>query len=224
MRYLLLIFLCFVDAAQAAKIAVVTASIGADYNRMMQDCIENKRLYCEKHGYDFICGTENLDPSRPIPWTKLKILQQHLGAYDWVFWSDADSFIMHQSVCLEDLIDERYMLVVACDWNGLNTGQFLLKNCKESFELLEESYGMTQFIYHPCWEQTAIKQYLIDNPLTFTSVKLVPQTWINSYPPEIAEDHLESIYQPGDFIIHFPSARGHLLTELISQYKDRVLD
>ena len=33
--------------------------------------IENKRIYCEKQGYDFIYCDEVLDPSRSIPWSKI---------------------------------------------------------------------------------------------------------------------------------------------------------
>ncbi len=224
MRCLFVWFLFLMSSVHALKIAVITASIGTEYSEIVRDCIENKREYCARHGYDFICGTQSRDLSRPLAWSKIKLIQDYLGQYDWIFWSDADSFIMNLSVPLEAFIDNRAMMVVACDWNGMNTGQFLLQNCTESFELLHGSYQLTQFIYHPWWEQAAIRQYLFDHRDLLNFVKIVPQRWINSYPQEIAGDNLDSIYHPGDFILHFPGARGLFLKELIHHYKTAVVN
>lgn len=106
-----LIFCLFITAYLAAsEIAVVTLAVGEAYQDAVQLGIENKKAYCEKHGYDFFCGTEILDPERPIPWSKILFIKEILknSSYRWIFWTDADSLIMNFDIPLESLIDDHY--------------------------------------------------------------------------------------------------------------------
>lgn len=47
--------------------------------------IANKKAYAALHGYDVIVATaDDIDRSRPAAWSKLLVLQKHLGSYDYV--------------------------------------------------------------------------------------------------------------------------------------------
>ena len=94
------------------KIAVVT--LYTDNIRELAELTYNsKKTYCDTWGYDVIseCGT--LDPERPPAWSKILLLRKLLDSYDWLYWIDADALIMNPETRLEDIIDDRYSMVVA---------------------------------------------------------------------------------------------------------------
>lgn len=210
-----------------AKIAVVCLAAGDEYKNIVQTAVENKRQYCELHGYDFYCGEQSLDPNRPIPWSKILLLLEVMkdSSYDWIFWSDADSLIMNLAIPLEDFLDENYKLVISRDPNGLNSGQFFLKNCEYTKQLLTKVYGHTESIDSLVWENEAfVSEYVNDENLR-AKTKVVPQRLFNSYPQELfgTTYNLTAIYQPGDFILHFASFRQKTLNDLILRYAEDVV-
>lgn len=47
--------------------------------------LANKKEYAALHGYDVVVATgDDIDRSRPAAWSKLLVLQKHLGSYDYV--------------------------------------------------------------------------------------------------------------------------------------------
>ncbi|HEY2810417.1 MAG TPA: class I SAM-dependent methyltransferase [Rhabdochlamydiaceae bacterium] len=214
-------------AAFASDIAVVSLAVGSNYKKSVQAGLENKRLYCKIHGYDFICGEEVLDSSRPIPWSKIVLIQNVLAqsCYKWVFWTDADSLIMNLGIRLEEFIDEDYNLIIGKDYNAVNSGQFFIKNCPWSVQLLANIYAHTECINHPWWEQSALILEMEHNSSVRQLTKVVSQRQFNSYPSEIAGNLTPALYQPGDFILHFPSIRDlDALFELMCKYSGAVLN
>lgn len=217
----------FSALAFSSEIAVVTMAVGSKYRDAVRLGIENKRLYCQQHGYDFICLEESLDTSRPIQWTKILLLQKVLEnpEYQWVFWSDADSMVMNLGVRLEEFIDAEYNLIIGKDCHGINSGQFFLKNCPWSLKLLSDVYGRTECIHHCWWEQRALQLELEENPEVFKRSKIVPQRLFNSYAKEIADFCPSSWYKPGDFIIHFPGVKNlDVLCGLFHRYEKEIID
>jgi hypothetical protein len=126
--------------------------------RMAEVTNPSKRAYCERWGYDFACLEGTLDPDRPPAWSKVLFVRRLLDEYDWVFWLDADALIMNPNVALEDLLDSRYSVILAKqpgpDPFGklhLNTGSFFMRSDDWSRGFLDDLYGQSQFIDHPCW-------------------------------------------------------------------------
>jgi predicted O-methyltransferase YrrM len=226
-QILILFFLAIHLRIYASDIAMVSLVVGSDYNKAVQKGVENKKLYCKKHGYDFICIEKSLDISRPIPWSKVLLLRKILknANYKWVFWSDADSLIMNLGVKLEDFLDDDYNLIIAKDFNGINTGQFFLKNCPWSMQLLSDMYAHIECIYHPWWEQQALITEIEQHPELSRNIKIVSQKLFNSYPSETSSAHPHAIYQKGDFIIHFAGVKhlGYLST-FLDNYNEEVID
>lgn len=47
--------------------------------------IDNKQAYADLHGYDVIVATSaDVDRTRPAAWSKLLVLEKHLGDYDYL--------------------------------------------------------------------------------------------------------------------------------------------
>jgi hypothetical protein len=211
-----------------SDIAVVSMAVGSAFKKSVKIGIENKRLYCKTHGYDFICGEEHLDPSRHIVWSKILQIQKVLenSAYKWIFWTDADSLIMNSGTRLEDFLDENYNLIIAVDQNSINFGQFFLKNCPWSIQLLSDMYARTECIDHPWREQQALIVELQKKHELMHFIKIVPQRLFNSYHcPAFTDSFFTAFYQTGDFILHFPGVRNLTrLSKLFRIYKKMVIN
>jgi len=107
--------------------------------------IANKRLYALRHNYELLVlhGPEAVDASRPPAWSKFINLQAHLSSYDYICFMDVDTLVTNLAVRLEDLVQTGSGgdLIVSEDWNGVNTGVFLLRNSRWSHWFLEEAWG-----------------------------------------------------------------------------------
>ncbi len=114
-KFVLLLSLFFSTAIHAADIAVVSIAIGDSYYEQVKLGIENKHVYCEKHGYDFIFTEETLDHSRHPYWQKILLTLKAMEnpQYQWVVWIDADTLIMDLSTPLEDFIDKKNNFIIA---------------------------------------------------------------------------------------------------------------
>lgn len=190
------------------KIAVVSMCIGDRYQRIWKAAIKSKEIYCKIHNYEFIYIDDSLDTNRKAHWTKVKAIQNNLAKYDWVFYSDADAQIMNFDIKLESII-EKYsnnnFLIITKDKCEINSGNFLIKNCPDSFNFLNDVYSC----YPP--KQITIGKYLINwndqygfymkytDPKYFYKINFINQRIINSYPCACCGEK----YQAGDFIMHF---------------------
>ncbi len=107
-----------------------------DYSAM------GKQSYATKWGYDFLYATELIDSSRDGSWNKIPWIQRILGAYEWVFWSDADCIICNSLIQLPYIIGRCDKdLIIGIDHQPcLNAGNFLIKNCDWSFDFLRRVY------------------------------------------------------------------------------------
>ena len=180
------------------RVGVLTAH---DHNQRDIAAIStpNKRRYCDHHGYEFLEETSGFDASRPPSWSKLLFVRRHLPQFDWLFWTDADSLIMNNSMRLEEFIEDGADLVLTHDDFGIglyvvSMGQFLIRNCEWSLRFLQEVWEQRRFIHNRMWEQAAV-QHLLEQRDLSDHVHVVTQRRFNSYLPH---------YRKGDFLLHFP--------------------
>lgn len=206
------------------KIAVVTLAVGEKYHEAVSLGIENKRQYCQKHGYDFICGFNSLDDSRFPAWSKVLLLLNVLEnkEYEWVFWTDADSLIMDFGKPLEDFIDPNYDFIINKEFTWVCSGEFFLKNNDWSRDFMKLVYSHSECWMHP-YEQIAINIEL-GRPEIQAHTKIFPAKEINAFNPENYGGGDPSIcYEPGDFIIHFGAVRDlPYLKSLFEKYMPLV--
>ena len=210
----------------ASEIIVLTLAAGEAYQKTVSLGIKNKQQYCQAHHYDFLCGTESLDLSRPFAWSKVLLILKAMEnpQNKWIFWTDADTLVMNSGISLESLLDEKYNMILTKDWNNINAGNFFIRNCEWSRKLLKDVYAHTECIHHPWWEQQALILEFAQKPELAAQVKIIPQRRMNSYAKEIIGYRETSTYQPGDFIIHFASVHDHQsLGELFKTYARKVI-
>lgn len=125
---------------------------------------KQKEEYARANGYDFCCYTQSLDPNRHPAWGKVLALKELMekGNHEWLFWSDADSFIV-ESKPLEKYINNDFDIIFAKDPSTLfNTGNFLIKNSEASRDFLRAAYELPQFVKHPWWENAAFVHLVRD--------------------------------------------------------------
>lgn len=221
LKLFLIYFTILFAPIQASNLTVATMVIGEEYGNMVLPGIPNKARYCRHHGYNFALFTETMDATRPIPWTKIKIIQYLFKnpKVKWVFWSDADSLFMNSHIKLKRFLDKRYDLILASDDNGINSGQFFIRNCEWSKKFLADVYNQEQFINHGWWEQKAIMHLYETKPKIHKHIKILPQRCINSYAPEVKSDP-NMCWQEGDFILHFAGQKGQGLTDFMNKYSE----
>jgi hypothetical protein len=212
-----------------AKIAVVTVAIGEKFQKIVEIPIKNKKEYCLKYGYDLIVGEEKLNNRAFIPWEKITILQKLMetSGYEWFFWSDADAMFMNFSIPLEKFIDDEAFLIISKDYHGLNNGHFLIKNCIESKQFLQNVWDKVSCLKRNNQEQDAMAIEIEENENCRRGVKFIPQRMFNSFPIESFHDfnvHFEKgLYQPKDFIIHIAGLQDpQFLKDKFSYYQDKI--
>ena len=75
------------------------ASIGTGpHERLLALAARSFRPYAERHGYDLHLHTEVVDPSRPAPWSKVRILRDLLEPTTRCVWLDSDLVIVDPRV------------------------------------------------------------------------------------------------------------------------------
>jgi hypothetical protein len=162
----------------------------------------NKEAYCLRHGYAFRCRTGGFDESRPPAWSKVLFLLQELPHCDWLFWTDADSLVMNSAVPLTWFLDDAYDLVLSRDrYNGLNTGNFFVRNTAWARAFLERVYRQEQLVHHPLWENAAVLALYDQDPECRRHIAVVPNKLFNGY-------LTDGSYSPGDFLVHFAGLQG----------------
>lgn len=205
------------------KIAVMTLAAGSEYREIVKHGLDSKNKYCEMHGYDHIMIDENddcIDHSRPLPWSKIPALQKYLPKYDYIYFSDADVIIKNFNIKLEDMFycyDINKVMILTKDGaDCINTSNFFIKNCPDSFNMLSRMDALTQFTHHPFWEQQAyIHLYETDQHIRNISHLELNHRLFNAY------IHVgKNRYRDGDFLVHFASFHGDELRKVMEQYKN----
>lgn len=188
----------------APKIAICSLAIGEKFKQITLYSTLSKVLYCKQHGYAFVHDESVCDKTRPIAWSKIRLILSVLPFYDTVVWMDSDLYIMNPNIAIEyicntHLPETSSMLLARDTSNLLNTGVWFIRNTVFSFQFLIDIYEQEEFIHHGNWEQTAFIALYDQNHLDAQSnIREVFQTYINSY---------WFNYEWSHFILHFAGCR-----------------
>ena len=169
---------------------------------------QNKRAYCNKHGYDHIIVKDNQEKFHTnrdygIPhygYEKIGMALELIssGKYDWIFWCGSDTMITNFNISLDELIDNDYEMVVANDLWGINADSILFRASDKSVQFLTEVYesfpdyvdgngvNYDHGIKLPDgsmrgWAEQGAISDLIKHDEWSSTVKRVPQKVMNSY-------------------------------------------
>ena len=196
----------------------------SSYDNAYEDCglgplskSKNKE-YADKHGYSFRCECE---PMRShYFFHKFHLLKELLDDYKWVFWIDADAFIVNHETKIQDFIpeDNNKIFVAAIDQEYLNTGVFLIKNDPVSHKILEVIINDGPRLQHPFPDALVLTKIFEQRPDIIDWIK--PQKRLNAYKYELYKDRMDpnpdGEYDDGtSFVLHFP---GMPLTQRVDSY------
>ncbi len=138
----------------------VLCSIGSGPHAELLDVSgETFRVYADRHGYDLELRTELVAPDRPPAWSKVALLRELLGDYEFAFWVDADAAIVDPS---RDLADEvrrgKGLYLVAHHYDGQvlpNTGVVGIRAGRRAQRFLDALWRSTEYLEHKWWENAA---------------------------------------------------------------------
>jgi hypothetical protein len=196
------------------RIAILTLVVGNDYRKAMEPGLASKREYAARHGYTYLQGNDDdWDRSKPIPWSKFRFILKHLDAYDFLFWSDADAIILNQDLRLEDqvasLLPPQKDLVWTFDaCKHYNNGHMWIRGgsawARDYFQRAFEQHELT---YHIWWDNAAMIKLYDTVPEDRDKIETCyDYSKFNSYLfglNDKSKGNAESLYQPGEFILHF---------------------
>ena len=194
--------------------------------------ILDKKQYADIHKYDLIVCNKNY--LQPPGWSKIPLILKHLKNFEWVFWIDLDTLIMNKSVKLEKFIDTESHLIFCKDPVDLvNTGAFFIKNSDIGFEFLYQlldSYNNKDYHNFP-YEQKSISLTLEEKKYKNVT-KILPQNSFNSFWYITDPDTLKfypdwnrkfTIYQKGDFLVHFVGNKYEERLKLMERFYNENL-
>lgn len=197
--------------------------------------IPNKKEYCAKHGYDFVCKTEGF--TMGLGFEKIKMFKEAIDTkqYDWIYWCGCDTVITNFGITVESLTDSNYGLVIATDSHGINSDSMLVKSDEKSITFLDDVLSLYDKYNRPgqCEEeQDAVKELVNDKYSYF--VKYLPQRMMNSYHYDFyvhmeeyskRQDRFGNVgeWQSGDFIIHFPGIYYTTKLSMCMDYVNKVI-
>jgi hypothetical protein len=206
-----------------------------------------RRAYCAHHGDCDVIVEDNsiaaglpLPKRRAAPWYKLWAIRKWWHAYKWVLWMDTDTLITNFKVSLTTLMREHITkeqqgddskrrraadIILTKDWNGINTGVFLIRHSEWSDGFLRRAWD--EQTNPACdaplgwWDQRGFV-CLLDRKVNrgaFASdshIHYLPlQRILNSY-PLAPREHGDAVYQAGDFVAHYPQCRGEYLSACVA--------
>jgi galactosyl transferase GMA12/MNN10 family len=182
------------------------------YELLGQLAIENRRQYCERHGYRFISEVP-IASDRPACWAKIPAILQAFETHPWVLWADSDALVFDHTRPIDDLLDTRYDLIVQSHEHyfrfigiptavglmrmPINTGVFLMRASEWSRNFLQRAYKQAEFVFQgEIWngigEQEAMIALLRKAPEDQRRIKYVDG--LQNHP---------RFYKPGDRFVHF---------------------
>lgn len=196
------------------NITILTLAIGPDYRRSMQKCLQSKRVYAEKHNYQYIEGHDEWrDHSRPIAWSKMRFYIEHLEKAlketpDTVFWlSDADVYMTNESLRIEDHIlpvfpQDKDLLFCVDAFDHINSGNIFVRPTQRVIDWFKRVDGRTECTNHIWWENGAMLLEWQDHPedLAWTEIREGDPARFNAYIKGLPGKQL---WYPGAWLAHF---------------------
>ena len=224
-------------APAASRVAIVSlCQYDPQHTPLGMVSAHNKVNYGRRHGHPLFIEPMTLEKERPPAWGKIKIVQKYLSMpdqYDWVVWTDCDSFFMNQSLSLSHLLSPEVTdgadLVVSKDGVMLNTGFFAVRPGEWSRQFLDQVYGTEDsiFVWHPWWEQASMSFHLnhMKDEERAQHVRYFPQRVWNGYPKEYSNP-IHGHYHEGDFVVAFSGCATYIAQEecnrLFEEYSQRA--
>lgn len=226
-----------------SKIAVVSAYT-KNIAELVQPLTKNKEEYCNLHGYKFFLNIVDCDVKDFSGYYRFNYILELMitnPEIELFCWIDNDAFITNFTIKLEsfqDYLENDWNFIVGEDWNGINTGVFLIKNNPETRQFVQK---ILDFVPNPLdgrpywWVKS--EQCAVNSLISTIKTILVPHYMINSYLITSRSDNdwrwaglgpintqwNTRVFQAGDFILHLVGTPNEEKPELINKYLKVVI-
>jgi hypothetical protein len=220
------------------KIALLTVVSDGEYFETYKKAFYTKKNYCEYHNYDFVFEiVKNNTAKQKYPknkgWMKIYKLKEIILKYDYVFMSDADVIITNRDIRITDIINiyglDNKMFLITQDYNSLNSGNIIWRNCPETVEFLNKMINLdTNININEPYKNIGIYEqpkliYLINtNEYYRNNIHIIPQKIINSYNKLFSKDE-NGLWKNGDFLIHFAGANYNINKDIVKNEVDKYV-
>lgn len=196
-----------------------------DWEEIAKIVIPNMIDYSKQHNYSY---SPFLVPDGYDNFDKIHTMFDTFNMYDidFIFNRDADTLITNLTISLESFIEEGKDFYITKDYNGINSGTFLIRKSKWSYNFITyvENQKGKEGIYG---EQDAIVRYMQEFP-NDEKIKILPHPSINSYLYENYSDipkqtHEQGEWQEGDFLLHLPGLGMGKRLQILNEYKNKII-
>ena len=126
---------------------------------------QNKKEYCNLHGYDMIARTNDFITQQPdglmTGFEKIHLARQVLidhPEYEWIWWTGTDTMVTNFATRLEERTNNAFHFIVSVDINCINADSFLVRNTQEGMQFLTAILALEEEYFAKYWdtEQRAI--------------------------------------------------------------------
>ncbi|KAK9765454.1 alpha-1,6-mannosyltransferase [Basidiobolus ranarum] len=206
---------------RSEDIAIVMAWDERVQDSWLPKSLDNKRIYANRHGYEFLVMNMTSHHGRAPSWYKIEALYKAFKEHpekQWFWWLDVDTLIMELDMRIEDLLDEEMKLsqvrqkdiVISWDCFGLTMGSFMLRNTDWNrrllFKMMESVPSGSEKIMFG--EQRYLQSIFNLGEEMAEKFHFIPPRKISAalqQPCEQFDKHSQELYdfQHGDFLIHF---------------------
>lgn len=141
---------------------------------LRQFTVANKQKYANRWGYTLyapsVAEAESYSKPWPFPWGKFPLLQKVLHKHEFALMLDADAIINNHEIPLSSLISKihntNHMMLISKDFNGVNSGVFLMKRGVAASMFLDEAWKSAELLasspYLPLKYENRAFFYLLD--------------------------------------------------------------
>lgn len=188
------------------RFAICSLALGDEYKKTVSLCTQSQEAYALRHGYTRIIDESVYDAGRPFPWSKILLVQKYLADYDFLVWMDADVLVTNPEIKIEvflSMMKPGAFMFLGHDFQNLNTGVFVMRNCPLAHEFLIDVWNKTEYIHHIWWEQAAIIDLWKNSEKYQPCIDILPYEHINILNAFHYQVSPKVHWLPGDFCIHF---------------------
>jgi hypothetical protein len=212
------------DYLAGAKIAKITMLYG-DSNPTYERALQSHENHAKLHHYPlFILRQKLLGRLWSKPAYIMSIILRELekpnpkDRLQWLFWFDADTFLLNQKIPLETFLPPKEMphikFMCGNDHNGLNDGSFFMRVDEWTLHLMAAAISLEELrpeVSLKYSEQSAIEHLVKHVPFYVNHTAIVPQRWYNAFMgPRKWDGHIKpnrqitgGSVQEGDLLVHF---------------------
>ncbi len=143
------------------KFMLLTAH-SPEYKELAALTLPTKAHYATQWGHQLSIGVHT--GWKRVAWERVELWLKTMreGAFDWLFFTGCDAAITNDQIDLESLVKPGVDFIFCCDGCGLQSDSWLMRNCPESIEFLEEVLSFDGEVPN---EQDAMQLVLSGEPI-----------------------------------------------------------